>query len=638
MIVKRIEVLEPQLANKIAAGEVVERPASVVKELVENSLDAGASAVTVEIRDGGAEYIRVTDNGCGITPDDVKTAFLRHATSKLRTVEGLDGIETLGFRGEALASIAAVSHVTMRTRTETDESGTLITLDGGVVGDLLPCGCPTGTNIEIRELFYNVPARLKFLKNPRAEAAAVGDYILRLIIGNTGVSFKFINNGKPVFHSAGDGSLENALICVYGGDIAEHLKKVHYDDGYLLIEGYCGDEFISKVNRVQQSIFVNGRYIRSQQISYAAQRAYETRLMVGRFPFLAINIKISPREVDVNVHPNKLTVRFRDEERVANSVMLAVRDALSGNTFFDEVESVKEPSGNDTDVYSVFRKDPEVTRNLPNELLNSVPQEPSENKTAGADPRSEEPVSHSVPASFNSDDTPVFVRDSAGAAPASEVVDIHGVTHYSFIKPEEHKETSEIIDFGVSPYSVIGAAFDTYIIVEQGDSLFYIDQHAAHERILYEKLIKNELRFESQILLTAKIVTLSPTDHSCLLDNIERFRELGFEIEEFGPTTISIHAVPTGIKKESVEKLVQDMIEIIRSKGGVTELDIVRGSLIQSSCKHAVKGGQMLDKRGIEEILSHYADGSTPLTCPHGRPVMIRFSKRDFEKMFKRIQ
>ena len=351
MIIRRIEVLDPSLANKIAAGEVVERPASVVKELVENSLDAGASSVTVEIREGGIEYIRITDNGCGIPSEDVRTAFLRHATSKLRSVEGLDGIETLGFRGEALASIAAVAHVSMRTRTEEDEFGTLITVDGGAVSEVAPCGCPTGTNIEVRELFYNVPARLKFLKSARGEAAAVGDYVSRLILGDTRVSFKFINNGKPVYHSAGDGSLENAVCCIYGSEIAEHIKKIRYDDGYMLIEGYCGDETVARSTRTHQSIFVNGRYIRSASISYAAQRAYNTKLMVGRFPFLVLNIRISPREVDVNVHPNKLTVRFRDEDRVCSAVMLAVRDALNDNT---PVEPAPARKPEPTDVYTVF--------------------------------------------------------------------------------------------------------------------------------------------------------------------------------------------------------------------------------------------------------------------------------------------
>ena len=617
MKVRRIEVLEPQLANKIAAGEVVERPASVVKELVENSLDAGANSVTVEIKEGGAEYIRVTDNGSGITSEDVKTAFLRHATSKLHSVEGLDGIETLGFRGEALASIAAVSKVAMRTHTEEEEAGTLISIEGGSVKEYLPCGCPKGTSIEVRELFYNVPARLKFLKTPRGEAAAVGDYVLRLILGDTNVSFKFINNGKPVYHSAGDGSLENAVICVYGSETAEHIKPVHFDDGYVLIDGYCGDEYLAKSTRVQQSIFVNGRYIRSQQLSFAAQRAYNTRLMVGRFPFLALHIRISPREVDVNVHPNKLTVRFRDEERIASAVCMAVRQALESRATYEA------PSENDEakpeELYGIFHND---RTERAEETENIVPA----------------PETERAPVTFASaEPEPLFVRDSASSAPAAEVSDVNGVLHYLFPKEEKPEEKTEPIEFDLSPYSIVGVAFDTYIIVEQGESVFVIDQHAAHERIIYEKLIRDELRFESQLLLSSKVVTLSPTEFAVLMDNIERFRELGFEIEEFGASSVSVHAVPTGMKTGSVERLIHDMTAIIKRQGSVKELDLLRSALIRSSCKQAIKGGQMLDKRGIEEILSHYADGSTPLTCPHGRPVMVSFSRRDFEKMFKRI-
>lgn len=630
MIIRRIEVLEPQLANKIAAGEVVERPASVVKELVENSLDAGASSVTVEIREGGAEYVRITDNGCGIPSEDVKKAFLRHATSKLHSVEGLDGIKTLGFRGEALASIAAVSKVSMRTRTADEENGTLISLEGGAVRELAPCGCPAGTTIEVRELFYNVPARLKFLKSARAESAAVGDYVLRLILGDTNVSFKFINGGKPVYHSSGDGSLENALICVYGADIAEHIRPVSYDDGYVLIEGFCGDEYLARNNRVHQSVFINGRYIRSQQISYAVQRAYNTRLMVGRFPFFVLKVRISPREVDVNVHPNKLSVRFRDEERIASAVLASVRSALEGRreAHYEEPAEREDAKPQNSDIYSVFRSEGKAPRfDIP------VPEDVSE-QDKNATPK--ENTGAVLPAPK---ETPVVIlHDSASSAPAVEAMDLNGVVHYTFApEPDKKPERSEAIEFDLRPYSIIGVAFDTYILVEQGESVFCIDQHAAHERILYEKLIRDELKFDSQILLTAKVINLSPTEHAVLTENIERFRELGFEIEEFGATSVSVHAIPAGVRHESIDKLVHDMIDIIRSKGGVSELDLVRSSLIQSSCKHAIKGGQMLDKRGIEEILGHYADGSTPLTCPHGRPVMIRYSRRDFEKAFKRI-
>lgn len=631
MKVRRIEVLEPRLANKIAAGEVVERPASVVKELVENSLDAGATSVTIEIRDGGIEYIRITDNGCGISSEDVRTAFLRHATSKLHSAEGLDGIETLGFRGEALASIAAVSKVNMRTHTADEDNGALIRLEGGTVTEFEPCGCPEGTTVEVSELFYNVPARLKFLKSSRAETAAVGDYVLRLILANTGVSIKFINNGKPVYHSSGDSSLENALICVYGADISEHLKRVYYDDGYLMIEGFCGDEFLAKGNRVQQSVFINSRYIRSQQISYAAQRAYNTRLMVGKFPFFALNIKLSPREVDVNVHPNKLTVRFRDEERIASAVTQAIRQALERRNGEGPEIPLPDETPGQSDVYTVFKRENADRHTSVTDILNEVRNEVRARELASDPDTSVKPQIHeTAPA--------IYMRDSASSAPAMTETDVNGVVHYTFARQKpESGERSEAIAFDVSPYSIIGTAFDTYIFVEQGDSVFVIDQHAAHERILYEKLIKDELKFESQLLLTSVIVQLDPVDFSVLTENIERFRELGFEIDEFGPTSVSIHAIPNGVKKENVHKLLGEMIEIVRRQGGVTELDVLRGALIQSSCKHAIKGGQWLDERGIREILSHYADGSTPLTCPHGRPVMIRISRRDLEKMFKRI-
>ena len=637
MTIRRIEVLEPNLANKIAAGEVVERPASVIKELVENSLDAGASAVTVEISDGGISYMRVTDNGCGIPSEDVQKAFLRHATSKLHSVEGLDGIETLGFRGEALASISAVSRVSMRTRTEQDENGTLISIDGGSVRECVPCGCPTGTNIEVRELFYNVPARLKFLKSVRSEAAAVGDYVSRLILGDTRVSFKFINNGKPVYHSAGDGSLENAIYCVYGSEVSEHIMPLYYDDGYLLIEGFCGDESISRSTRVQQSIFVNGRYIRSQQLSYAAQRAYNTRLMVGRFPFLVLNIRISPREVDVNVHPNKLTVRFRDEERVAAALSTAVRGALSSTPQVNS-EPVTEAPAPKQDVYSVFsnRDKTNVMAEAPDIPQAPVPAEPKQE----ALPRKEsERRPCAVPAySFDPIPPVIRMRDSAAEGAAVQSADVNGVLHYDFSVPEKKKEIAERISFGLDNFTVVGVLFDTYIIAEQGDTVFYIDQHAAHERILYEKLVKGELKFDSQLLLTSVVIKLSPTEFACLMENAERFSELGFEIEEFGPLSISVHAVPTGVKKENIERLIRDMIAMIMKQGAVSELDVVRGALIQASCKHAIKAGTTLNEYEIKELLSHYADGSTPLTCPHGRPVMLSYSKREFEKLFKRIQ
>lgn len=643
---RHIVVLEPSVANKIAAGEVVERPSSVVKELVENSLDAGATSVTVEIKNGGIEYIRVTDNGCGIPNEDVPTAFLRHATSKLSGAEGLDSIETLGFRGEALASIAAVSKVRLRTAAQDAESGTLITVNGGEFGDCAPCGCPSGTSIEVSELFYNVPARLKFLRSPRAEAAAVGDYVLRLILANTGVSIKYISNGKPVYHSNGDGALESALDCVYGSDINEHISPITFDDGYIRIDGFCGDAYLSRSTRVQQSIFLNGRYIRSQSISYAVLRAYDTRLMQGRFPFFALNIRISPREIDVNVHPNKLMVRFKDEERVCYAVSAAVR-AAKINTYADVPNAISEQDelcakdNGDTQIkhneaYSSNEREPTAYQffGRANTVQNESEQKQTQNEDEYTSVKDTPNIVNSLPR-----DT-VIVRDSATALPAPADYEITGgIPHYSFkpINSCASAEKQECIEFGGSPYSVIGVAFDTYVIVQQDDALFLIDQHAAHERILYEKLISSSLRFEKQLMMSAMPIRLTPTEYAVVQDNIERFAELGFDIEDFGKLTINVHSAPMGIPTAKVERTLRDMIATLQKQGNVTELSVVRGALIQTACKHAVKAGDRLEPQEIEAILQCYEDGQTPMTCPHGRPVMSRLTRRDLEKLFKRV-
>ena len=324
----QIHVLSPHVANQIAAGEVVERPASVVKELVENALDAGARSITVELVNGGLDLIRVSDDGKGIAPEDCRTAFLRHATSKIATSEDLTHIVTLGFRGEALASIAAVAEVTMRTRMKDAECGTLLRISAGEVQEEAPCACTAGTTLEVRNLFANVPARLKFLKTVRTEAGYVGDYVSRMIMAVPSAAFHFVHNGKTVYRSFGDGKLQNAMLCVYGAEILPHLREVAFDDGYLAIHGYVGTEQLSRPNRLQQSFFLNGRYIRSYSLSSALQRAFDTRMMVGRFPFAVLAMRIAGSEVDVNVHPSKMEVRFVDEQRVIRSVTAACHRSL----------------------------------------------------------------------------------------------------------------------------------------------------------------------------------------------------------------------------------------------------------------------------------------------------------------------
>lgn len=736
---RRITVLEPNIANKIAAGEVVERPASIVKELAENSIDAGSKAITIEIRNGGIDYIRITDNGSGIAEDDVENAFLRHATSKLSSANDLEHIETLGFRGEALASICAVSKLTMRTRTEDAEYGKLIRIEGGVVVSSIPCGCPCGTSIEVTELFFNVPARLKFLKSSRGEAAMIGDYVTRLILSNPSITIRFINNGKIIYQSPGDGKLENALFCVYGNEIASRLYSVNYDDGYLKLTGYVGNEIIAKSTRTQQSLFVNHRYIKSQVISYAVQRAFDTRLMHGKFPFFAVNMLISCYEVDVNVHPNKLSVRFKNEDRISFAVTRAVSDALSGKNDYVPSQGAEAASfSNDTisgyaqgkesrnvsqnSLYRIFGNNSTGSVNnthAPTAMQNQSDLNPNINANAGiklqaqsdAEPRGVECVPNRTMNALASCELSVHEAksgisdewsNSAGAEASDELnqdliytskednssmlnsiektvatendwqedvnkigiqekaddalgesfefecalgnmkpISFSGEIPVYSLAPNSKAKAQSIIkleqtQLSLNPYTVIGAAFDTYIIVQQDDAIYYIDQHAAHERMLYEKLIKNELRFDSQILLVPEYVHLDPIYFEVLSENLERFKELGFDIELVSDTTARINAVPDILSKDS-EGFIADAVSMIISNGKVLEIDLVRSSLIQASCKKAVKAGDRLESEEIEEILKTYASGEIPLTCPHGRPVIIKVSKTELQKRFKRI-
>lgn len=644
---KRINVLAPNIANKIAAGEVVERPASVVKELIENSIDAGSNAITVEIMNGGISYIRITDNGSGIDENDVETAFLRHATSKLSAADDLSHIETLGFRGEALASIAAVSKVKMRTRTQAAEYGTMICIEGGVVTAKEPSGCPCGTTIEVSELFFNVPARLKFLKSPRSEAALIGDYVMRLILSNPSVSIKFINNGKTIYQSAGDGSLENAVFCVYGTEVTANLFPVNYDDGYLKLTGYVGSESLARNSRSQQSLFVNHRYIKSATVSYSVQRAFDTRLMHGKFPFFILDMLVSSYEIDVNVHPNKLEIRFKDDQRIGNSVLRAVNAAIDYLPFDNASGAepvLKSEAPKPEKLYSLFENKHDGD-NKSFELSRESAFDSGDKSTYVVYSNDKET---NVP--FISDNTDsvsrVVLHDRGNSSmPAFNFPSVQEISDPGsipvFSANNDKKRSPEIskpeqILLCDSPYTVIGAAFDTYIIVQQQDNLFLIDQHAAHERMLYEKLIRDELRFDSQILLVPERITLDPVQYEILCENLERFTELGFSVQPLNGTMISIDAVPSMVSSNAAG-FISDAVSVIADAGSVSELDLVRSKLIQTACKKALKAGDRLEKEEIYEIIEAYKNGATPMTCPHGRPVIISITKTDLQKRFKRI-
>ena len=644
---KRINVLAPNIANKIAAGEVVERPASVVKELIENSIDAGSTAITVEIMNGGISYIRITDNGSGIDENDVETAFLRHATSKLSAADDLSHIETLGFRGEALASIAAVSKVKMRTRTQAAEYGTMICIEGGVVTAKEPSGCPCGTTIEVSELFFNVPARLKFLKSPRSEAALIGDYVMRLILSNPSVSIRFINNGKTIYQSAGDGSLENAVFCVYGTEVTANLFPVNYDDGYLKLTGYVGSESLARNSRSQQSLFVNHRYIKSATVSYSVQRAFDTRLMHGKFPFFILDMLVSSYEIDVNVHPNKLEIRFKDDQRIGNSVLRAVNAAIDYLPFDNASGAepvLKSEAPKPEKLYSLFENKHDGD-NKSFELSRESAFNSGDKSTYVVYSNDKET---NVP--FISDNTDsvsrVVLHDRGNSSmPAFNFPSVQEISDPGsipvFSANNDKKRSPEIskpeqILLCDSPYTVIGAAFDTYIIVQQQDNLFLIDQHAAHERMLYEKLIKDELRFDSQILLVPERITLDPVQYEILCENLERFTELGFSVQPLNGTMIRIDAVPSMVSSNAAG-FISDAVSVIADAGSVSELDLVRSKLIQTACKKALKAGDRLEKEEIYEIIEAYKNGATPMTCPHGRPVIISITKTDLQKKFKRI-
>ena len=644
---KRINVLAPNIANKIAAGEVVERPASVVKELIENSIDAGSNAITVEIMNGGISYIRITDNGSGIDENDVETAFLRHATSKLSAADDLSHIEPLGFRGESLASIAAVSKVKMRTRTQAAEYGTMICIEGGVVTAKEPSGCPCGTTIEVSELFFNVPARLKFLKSPRSEAALIGDYVMRLILSNPSVSIKFINNGKTIYQSAGDGSLENAVFCVYGTEVTANLFPVNYDDGYLKLTGYVGSESLARNSRSQQSLFVNHRYIKSATVSYSVQRAFDTRLMHGKFPFFILDMLVSSYEIDVNVHPNKLEIRFKDDQRIGNSVLRAVNAAIDYLPFDNASAAepvLKSEAPKPEKLYNLFEnkhdgdnKSVELSRES---AFNSGDKSTyvvySNDKDTNVPfiPDNTDSVSRVVLHDRGNSSMPAFNFPSVQEISDPGSIPVFSANNDKKRSPEISKP--EQILLCDSPYTVIGAAFDTYIIVQQQDNLFLIDQHAAHERMLYEKLIKDELRFDSQILLVPERITLDPVQYEILCENLERFTELGFSVQPLNGTMIRIDAVPSMVSSNAAG-FISDAVSVIADAGSVSELDLVRSKLIQIACKKALKAGDRLEKEEIYEIIEAYKNGATPMTCPHGRPVIISITKTDLQKRFKRI-
>ena len=712
-----IQRLSDEVIGQIAAGEVVERPAAAVKELVENSIDAGATAVTVELRDGGVTYIRVSDNGRGIPAGQMRMAFERHATSKLTSADELFDVHTLGFRGEALASIAAVAKVVCTSRTEDAAFGVKAQVEAGAFVGVTEAASPVGTSIIVRDLFYNAPVRLKFLKKTTAEAALVSDYILRLILSRPDVAFRFVSQGKTVYRSAGDGTLDSAIYCVYGREALQAMRPVHGARYGALVDGFVGVGEQSRGNRQQQSFFINRRYFRDEGISKALESACEGYVMIGRYPVCALAIQLPFRQVDVNVHPNKLEVRFQNPEAVHRAVEELTREALRSVTLQEKLR------GENTGVTFASAPDMEIVAlrsdadtNTPNDSRLSTPTGIA-GATAGAS--EEEPDATVTPSGFPlPKDTQPTLRETAlpiadylkentesgNTLPMRKAVPPDAVTvpknvgmtaalymDTENVAPEsnamaestavrQEPEANEAANdagkrmtftlpareralhasepgLGIQAQTeavqerfaqdetqltlrYIGAVFKTYLLFETGEKLLMVDQHAAHERVLYDRLTARYQGTQiSQRLLTSQMLRFTARDIALLAEMETALNEAGFDIEPFDATNIAVRAIPVILGENApVRDLLLDVLDETQTGRGKFTQELLRRRVAQMACKHAIKAGDTLSTEDVRQLLAQMLATGVQPTCPHGRPIVTELSRRELEKRFKRIQ
>ena len=671
--------LDQELIGKIAAGEVVESPASAIKELVENSLDAGSTCVTVEIRDGGIAYLRVTDNGRGIRARDVRMAFERHATSKITKSDDLFALHTLGFRGEALASIAAVSKLTLTTKSIHEESGTRAVNEGGEIKGITEAASPQGTTIVARELFYNTPVRLKFLKKPTTEASKVAEVIARLILAHPDVSFRLIHNGKQIYASSGNGDLRSAVFSLYGRETASAMIPVK-SEGSVSVNGLVGVGLQARSNRARQTFIVNGRTIRSQVLTQALEDGCRERVTIGHYPICVLNIDMPTNMVDVNVHPNKLEVRFSDEHLVYENVCGAVADSFS-------VSPLKSaPHMTLTREVPQTTLNPSVVQVIDTQTESGIEQAREQTKTEARQPviktiniqinppKQEESVQQQTetdkPTPQQQTDFTSFVTQYFGGAALRENV-VPGrqeplgfaklndrlaeqsetagkaeaiETQRAEKKPEAvqqellPKQEANTLGDELSGYSMVGVAFDTYIILQNQKQLIMIDQHAAHERILYEKLMREiDAGVGSQLLMVAQVVHVTPQDAVKIEAYREDIQAAGFDIEPFGDDAYQIRAVPNVLGVPQTKSAFLDMVDRLGELRVLSTAQKRRDAILQMACKKAVKGGDKLTMEEIKPLLVDMLRTNAPLTCPHGRPLVVVLERTEIEKRFKRI-
>lgn len=640
----QIALLSQETIDKIAAGEVIERPSSVVKELVENAIDAGSSAVTVEIKEGGISFIRISDNGCGIEREQIPLAFLRHSTSKIKSVEDLFTVTSLGFRGEALSSIAAVSQVELITKTNGDFTGSRYLIEGSKEVSLEEIGAPDGTTFIIRNLFYNTPARKKFLKSAQTEGTYIHELMQRMILSHPDVAFKFIMNNQVKLQSSGNGNIKDIIYHLYGRDITKALLPIAHESELFKVSGFIGKPMISRGNRGYELYFVNGRFIRSQILSKAIEDAFKPFLMQHQYPFTVLYFEIDSSLLDVNVHPTKMELRFSNQQELYREVQSILSAALVHRDIIPEVP-VDTPKKNEMEAPKIEKVMPEpfeqkrleeirkaVRKDSPYEVKYPARQpERRETWHAQSQPEHKPPVKEQLHASGVTGTE----KELAKEAYVLREEETYGA------KPEgSYEQGSFLKEEEMAKQKIIGQLFDTYWLVEYNDRLFIVDQHAAHEKVMYEKLKKQfeKKEFTSQAISPPIVITLSMREAEILERFKEQFTKLGFEIEHFGGAEYSICGVPGNLYRLNTKDVLIEMLDELTD--GISEratADVILDKIASMSCKAAVKGSQRLSLPEMEQLMKDLMKLDNPYNCPHGRPTIIAMSKYEIEKKFKRI-
>ena len=719
----KIVLLDDLTINKIAAGEVIERPASVVKEVMENSIDAGASKITVEIRNGGISYIRVTDNGKGIMQDDMEIAFERHATSKLRSAEDLNEIKSMGFRGEALASIAAIAKVSLVSKTADSSTGYEVIAEGGKILSKQEAGCPNGTSITIENLFFNTPVRYKFLKKDFTESGYIEDVVTRIALVHPEIAIKLINTGKTVIQTSGNGDIKAVIYNIYGKEIAENLINIDYDYEDVQVKGVIGKPVISRSNRSNQLFFVNDRYVKDKTLSGAAEQAFKGFVTIGKHGFLVLNIKMDPQKVDVNVHPAKLEVRFQEESKIFKAVFHAIKEGLlrgdlvadtesidgldstktkyndepiqpdikveqkdntnfrdilnnqvqtqTNNDFLDKQATEQKTEETFEQVMAKLKKMQDVVKMARGEKTENIEEQESNITNVIEEPKEtvinmpeETQIDNKELTQANNDEfedkSKNNILENKANTSDEDFLKMYEKNFGIAVKPKEQKEDDNLYvsdDFkpitgenisvfeeqanytAIPSYKFIGIAFNTYIIIEMKDDLYIIDQHAAHERIMYEKIKANyysDSERNSQLMLLPDIITLTHKEMGIYKDNREMFKKAGFMVEEFGENTVKLSGVPDVLLDLETKELFLETLDEKNTVARTAKKEIEEKFIAKVACKAAVKAHMVLDREEVMQLLDKLLVLPNPFTCPHGRPTAIKMTKNEIEKKFSR--